>query len=382
MSLAIGLARVLGGFSQGMQQEDERRRILQERAQMRAAAELKDRLDRERQGRLDAQATEQTALTNRMRLAEQARQMTAAGFQPYQAGMMDGQTKATADALPAAAPVGMAGGLFGAAGEAVRARGMQQAHELAAAQGGFLKTQPSENERIREDERAARAEQARAAAAARAEQVRMQVDAANQRAQEANALRRDMARIAAAGRGANQPPQARTLPQGVESAISENATIIGAINSADTMLDKGMGKTAFGRTQGIKRSLGLERMGMTEEDQDLAAIVANVASQQIKLRSGAAVTASEWPRLRPFIPVLDGPGADDAATVRRKLGKMREIIAEETNARADYYERQGYAVPQIPGRRPSAPNVRTDRPAGMMDDPGFLDYLRSRGYAP
>lgn len=173
---------------------------------------------------------------------------------------------------------------------------------------------------------------------------------------------------------------AKTLPMGVESAIADNATVLSAIDQSLSQLNAGAGKSAFGRGVGTLRMIGADRMVTSGADQELAAVVGNVVSQQIKLRSGAAVTASEWPRLRPFIPVLDGPGADDVDTVRRKLQKMREIIADETNARADYYEGQGYAVPAIPGRsRGRVPPA--GQPAGQPDlsDPGFQDYLRSRG---
>ena len=383
MSLAIGLARGLGGLAQGMAQKREQDRIMEERAQMRAAAELKDRLDRERQAKLDAQNAEQMNLNNRLRLATQAREMTAAGFSPYQPGMVDAPTAAAADGVASlgSAPSPMAG-MFGAAAGVLDAVNAQRSPALAEAQGGFLKTGMSEQERIRQDERESRVAQQRAQLAQAAELTRERIAAENARAQETNATRQMIAGMAAAGR--QQPPAtARTLPQGVESAIAENATVLNSIDMAEQSLAAGGGKTAFGRAQGIKRSLGLERMGISPEDQELAAIVGNVASQQIKLRSGAAVTASEWPRLRPFIPVLDGPGADDAATVRRKLAKMRQIIAEETNTRADYYEGQGYAVPAIPGRQARTPNARRDRPApAPLDDPGFIDFLRSRGYAP
>jgi hypothetical protein len=44
-------------------------------------------------------------------------------------------------------------------------------------------------------------------------------------------------------------------------------------------------------------------------------------------RSGAAVTVSEFKRLAPFIPTT----TDDTATVKKKLGRMRQLIEGETN---------------------------------------------------
>lgn len=54
--------------------------------------------------------------------------------------------------------------------------------------------------------------------------------------------------------------------------------------------------------------------------------IANVGSWQIKDRSGAAVTISEFPRLAPFVPRV----GDTPQTIRIKLQKLREGIEEET----------------------------------------------------
>lgn len=374
MSLGQGLGALAVGLGRGLQAQDERNRIAAERARMEAAAAVAQ----QRQARLDQQQEAQTTLQNRMRLADQARQMAGAGFTPYEPGTVNGEEAQQAEGLDAVATTPM----LGAAGAATRLLGQARAQRLAGAQGGYVKTGMSEQERIRQDERDARLSGQAASLQQQAHLARERMQAETERARESNQTRRDLAGIAAAARS-GPPAAARTLPMGVESAISENATVLGAIDQAEQMLNAGKGKGAFGRVMGMKRTVGLERWGATPEDVELAAVVGNVASQQIKLRSGAAVTASEWPRLRPFLPVLDGPGADDAATVGRKLQKIREIIADETNARADYYERQGYAVPAVPGRTPRTGDVRRDRPApGPMDDPGFVDFLRSRGIAP
>lgn len=71
------------------------------------------------------------------------------------------------------------------------------------------------------------------------------------------------------------------------------------------------------------------------------AAIGDLGSLIIHDRSGAAVSVSEFPRLRPFIPQV----TDDPATVKAKLGRFvqeyRNIAAET----ADFYTESGYKVP-------------------------------------
>lgn len=61
--------------------------------------------------------------------------------------------------------------------------------------------------------------------------------------------------------------------------------------------------------------------------------IADLGSLIIHDRSGAAVTASEFPRLAPFIPTEK----DDAATVRKKLNRFVQVYREEMQALQDTY---------------------------------------------
>lgn len=54
--------------------------------------------------------------------------------------------------------------------------------------------------------------------------------------------------------------------------------------------------------------------------------IANIGSLKLHDRSGAAVTISEFPRLKPFIPT----SADTPDAIRTKLAKLREGIEAET----------------------------------------------------
>jgi hypothetical protein len=82
------------------------------------------------------------------------------------------------------------------------------------------------------------------------------------------------------------------------------------------------------------------------------ATIADIGSMVIHDRSGAAVTAAEFPRLAPFIP----SATDSPETVRSKLLQLREKLAEDTAwLAAPYGEENGY--------RPLTINP-PDRPAG------------------
>lgn len=74
---------------------------------------------------------------------------------------------------------------------------------------------------------------------------------------------------------------------------------------------------------------------------DTRAAIADLGSLVIHDRSGAAVTAMEFPRLQPFIP----SAKDDPATARKKLNRFvmeyQNIVDEATG----FYKESGYKVP-------------------------------------
>jgi hypothetical protein len=91
---------------------------------------------------------------------------------------------------------------------------------------------------------------------------------------------------------------------------------------------------------------------------DARAEIADIGSLKIHDRSGAAVTLSEAPRLMPFIPL----GTDDAATVKKKLGRLRVEIKNESDALASTYSKeQGY--------RPSPVNNATQERTASAGKP-------------
>ena len=117
-----------------------------------------------------------------------------------------------------------------------------------------------------------------------------------------------------------QPPQPR-MPTPVVTAMGENRKMLGVIDDAITQL------AAYPDAVGLKGVLP-EILLQRKDPQGVAAraSIADIGSQVIHDRSGAAVTVSEFPRLAPFVPNR----WDTAETVQKKLKRMREIIAEES----------------------------------------------------
>lgn len=77
------------------------------------------------------------------------------------------------------------------------------------------------------------------------------------------------------------------------------------------------------------------------------AAVADIGSLKIHDRSGAAVTAAEFPRLKPFIPSAN----DKPETVKKKLTLLKEQYQQEQDAiNSLYSEDQGYKpAPKLTG---------------------------------
>lgn len=74
---------------------------------------------------------------------------------------------------------------------------------------------------------------------------------------------------------------------------------------------------------------------------DTRAAIADLGSLVIHDRSGAAVTAMEFPRLRPFIP----SDKDDPATARKKLNRFVMEYTNIVDEATGFYKESGYKVP-------------------------------------
>ena len=129
---------------------------------------------------------------------------------------------------------------------------------------------------------------------------------------------------------------------------------------------------AFGLGQGnqvvswAEQTLPQGLGGSPQTSIDARAKVANIGSLKLHERSGAAVTASEFPRLAPFVP---GAG-DSAETVRTKLGNMRLILQESLRDQYDTYgPANGYKA--VPGHASALGLEESGRdPKGSVPVPG------------
>lgn len=90
------------------------------------------------------------------------------------------------------------------------------------------------------------------------------------------------------------------------------------------------------------------------------AAIADLGSLIVHDRSGAAVTAAEFPRLAPFIP----GATDDAATVKKKLAQFVKNYSDVVGEHADFYRSSGYNVPTDTLR-----NAQVDTPAATPAAP-------------
>ena len=161
-------------------------------------------------------------------------------------------------------------------------------------------------------------------------------------------------------------PKGQTLkpiPPTVNMAIMANQKAGNQLDRALTLLE---GQDVAGM-KGDKNATGWKGMvpdfalnRIDPQGTDARAEIADIGSMKIHDRSGAAVTISEAPRLMPFIP----KATDDAATVVKKLKRLKLEIANESQAMNDIYSKdQGYRPsPVLAGGGP-----KSDHPADISN---------------
>lgn len=138
--------------------------------------------------------------------------------------------------------------------------------------------------------------------------------------------------------GANGGQKIKPVPATVSKAFLQNQQQMGVLDRAIK------GVTANPDAVGFKAYLPDKVLNMVKKPGFASGVepradVADIGSLVVHDRSGAAVTVSEYPRLKPFVP----QATDDAATVLKKLNRMKSILAEETQGMADFYTpEQGY----------------------------------------
>jgi hypothetical protein len=128
----------------------------------------------------------------------------------------------------------------------------------------------------------------------------------------------------------------KPIPQAVLKGITENISAITQIDQIRQELTSNQGD-GVGFFVGNLPGAIIDRL--SPEGVRLRAMIADIGSMKIHDRSGAAVTASEFPRLRPFIP----SPTDSPETIRKKLEQFRDqYLNELRDQRSVYGASSGY----------------------------------------
>jgi hypothetical protein len=163
----------------------------------------------------------------------------------------------------------------------------------------------------------------------------------------------------------------RNIPETINKGLTGNVASISQIDRAIDAVTKN--PNAVGLRGNFPQTI-LNRADPAGVE--ARALVTDVGSAKVHDRSGAAVAASEAPRLMPFIP----QATDDAATVIKKLKQLKTQIEIEQSGILDFYsQEQGYkpslyhrqqstsvAPAATPATRPSAANPAA-RSSGGVD---------------
>lgn len=175
----------------------------------------------------------------------------------------------------------------------------------------------------------------------------------------------------------------REVPTAAQNAMLENVKNLERAQRALRLLGGDdvnnplrEGETADKEATGLKGYLPNQLLNRIDPaGVDARAAIAELGSLIIHDRSGAAVTAAEFPRLAPFIPTEK----DDAATVRKKLRAFVRIYQEEQAALESAYgedngfkpfkvKRPGASTPPDTDRRKSG-EVTGNSPAAAPAQP-------------
>ncbi len=163
----------------------------------------------------------------------------------------------------------------------------------------------------------------------------------------------------------------KAIPPKPAEGMQGNLNALKQLDRGEALLEKTPG--SVGGPGSVAASIvpgaGWLQNRIDKEGVQLRALIADIGSMKIHERSGAAVTASEFPRLRPFIPTI----ADDEATVRDKLANFRAELEEHMRDVESYYgPDNGFkaykpAVEYLQGERrgqPGAPSASPQTTAG------------------
>jgi len=149
------------------------------------------------------------------------------------------------------------------------------------------------------------------------------------------------------------PPAAKLkdVPPTVNTAMTQNQIVLNKLDRIDNLLVKT--PDATGILKGITPGIILNRLD--KEGTALRAALTELAATKVHDLSGAAVSASEFVRLKPFLP----QPTDDANTIKTKLAGMKAEIQDIMNATNSIYsEDQGYKpIPNLAPKPAETPPI-------------------------
>lgn len=132
----------------------------------------------------------------------------------------------------------------------------------------------------------------------------------------------------------------KQLPANVLGNITENLAVLDRVRRAGEYSRQNPDST--GIWKGFINDASPDALNWFDKDgTETRALIAELSSAVIKDRSGAAVTASEFPRLKPFIPQI----GDTPDVVQSKLKRFYEVVKEEHDLYLKSLQQGGYEVP-------------------------------------
>lgn len=158
------------------------------------------------------------------------------------------------------------------------------------------------------------------------------------------------------GGPADKPP-GKALPASMANKVLENRENFAKVERALSAIGENKDSTGW---KGYLPDAVLQRTD--PKGVEARAAIGDLGSMIIHDRSGAAVTAAEFPRLRPFIPSV----TDDPATVEKKVRRFAaeyEAVMDENEA---FYRDSGYNVPE---RRKAGKSGASGAVDGRADKP-------------
>lgn len=166
------------------------------------------------------------------------------------------------------------------------------------------------------------------------------------------------------GGPADKPEKLKDIPATTLSGIITNAQNIKKVSDALALLEG----QQVGAMKGDKAATGLKGYlpqtvlnAVDPSGVDTRAAITDIGSLILHDRSGANVTASESPRLMPFIP----QPTDSAETVKKKLQRFLQVYQNEAGMLADVYSpANGYKqAPNLAGGQAAPAPSATPAPA-------------------